>query len=90
MMTCGLIIRSANHATAAEALAGLRGEPSFTLGEPCRGWWPLAFEAEDAAACERITERVRGLPGVAGVEVVFVQWHAHHDTGTEGSAHGPG
>jgi hypothetical protein len=70
MMTAGLVVTldlGANQ-------VALEEHPMFTLGEPKGDRLPVALEAEDAAASERWTEWLRQLPGVTGVEVVFVHW----------------
>ena len=54
--------------------AVIEAVPAFTVGERTEDRVPVALEAEDAEASERWTEWLRRLPGVVGVEVVFVHW----------------
>ena len=70
VMTSGLVVTLAT----GESLAALEAAPPLTLGRRSGDRLPVALEADDAAASERWTEWVRDLPGVAGVEVVFVHW----------------
>ena len=74
-MTSGLVVTLDPDPVARDsALAALGRNPAFTVGEATDHRLPVALEAEDAEASERWTEWVRGLPGVVGVEVVFVHW----------------
>jgi nitrate reductase NapAB chaperone NapD len=52
----------------------LESAAMFTVGERIGDCLSVALEAEDAEESERCTEWLRRLPGVCGVEVVFVHW----------------
>lgn len=58
----------------ASAMGAIRAASAFTPGDPSGICWPLALEAEDAESSERWCDWLRRLPGVEGVEVVFVHW----------------
>jgi nitrate reductase NapAB chaperone NapD len=75
VMTSGLVVTFDPDAPEWDsALSALESSAVFTVGERIEGRWPVALEAEDAAASERWTEWLRQLPGVCGVEIVFVHW----------------
>jgi nitrate reductase NapAB chaperone NapD len=75
VMTSGLVVTLDPNAPEWDsALTALEDSAVFTVGERIEGQWPVALEAEDAAASERWTEWLRQLPGVCGVEIVFVHW----------------
>jgi hypothetical protein len=77
MHTCGLVITFAD----APPLAGgaqleLAAAGPFTLGDasgPCRA---VTLETTDPKAARDWHEWAAALPGVVGVEVVFVHWEA--------------
>jgi hypothetical protein len=75
MMTSGLVMILDPGSPAREStLAAIRDVPAFTVGEEIDSSWSVALEAGDGAESERWCEWLRQLPGVAGVEVVFVHW----------------
>jgi nitrate reductase NapAB chaperone NapD len=74
-MTSGLVLTLDPLSVECDAaLAALCANPVFTAGERIGDRLPVALEAEDAEASERWTEWLRRLPGVCGVEIVFVHW----------------
>ena len=79
-MTSGLVVTLDPDAPEWDsALSALESSAAFTVGEPNGDRLPLALEAEDAAASERWTEWLRQLPGVCGVEIVFVHWDVEEE-----------
>lgn len=73
MMTSGLVV-SLEPAGGGGVPAAVGAEPAFSVGEVTASWLSVALEADDAAGSERWTDWLRRVPGVAGVEVVFVHW----------------
>ena len=73
-MTSGLVLTLEDSPACEAALAALNANPVFTAGERIGDRLPVALEAADAGASEQWTEWLRTLPGVEGVEVVFVHW----------------
>ncbi|MBX9579411.1 MAG: hypothetical protein K2X87_03810 [Gemmataceae bacterium] len=72
-MTSGLVV--ALDPAGGDGVPGAVGAvPAFTVGEATAGWLSVALEAADAAGSEWWADWLRRLPGVAGVEVVFVHW----------------
>ena len=81
VMTSGLIVTLDTN----ESLPTLAASPALTVGERTGDRVPVALEAENAGASEQWTEWVRGLPGVAGVEVVFVHWDQAEEVTHDGA-----
>ncbi len=83
MMTSGLVVALEPGSPDAEpTVAAIRSQPAFTAGDRNGFQLPVALEAESAEASERWCDWLRGLPGVAGVEVVFVHWdEVEHEAG---------
>lgn len=73
MMTSGLVV-SLDPAGGDRVPDTVGAVPAFTVGEATAGCLSVALEADDAAASEQWAHWLRRLPGVAGVEVVFVHW----------------
>jgi hypothetical protein len=75
MHTSGLVITlSSDAALAAEAERALTAAGPFTLG-PANGPRRAAtLETSDPRAAHDWHDRAAALPGVIGVEVVFVHW----------------
>lgn len=75
MHTSGLVITFADDPSLARgAQLELAAAGPFTLGDasgPCRA---VTLEATDPRAARDWHEWAEGLPGVVGVEVVFVHW----------------
>jgi nitrate reductase NapAB chaperone NapD len=61
------------------ALAAIRAAPGLTVGERDTCRLPVALETDGHEASERCCDWLRALPGVAGVEVVFVHWDEVED-----------
>ena len=80
-MTSGLVVTLDPGSPDAErSIAAIRATPAFTLDSERGGWQvPVALEAESVMECERWCEWLRGLPGVVGIEVVFVHWDEAED-----------
>lgn len=79
-VTSGLVVTlDPRSREADQVLDAIRGAPGFTVGEPENRQLPVALEADGAEASERWCDWLRGLPGVAGVEVVFVHWDEVED-----------
>lgn len=75
VMTSGLVVTlDPDSPERGSAPAVLAVTPAFSVGERIEDRLPVALEAADAEASERWTDWLRRLPGVAGVEVVFVHW----------------
>jgi hypothetical protein len=80
IVTSGLVVTLEPGSCAADAaLAAIRAAPGLTVGEPDIRRLPVALETDGAEASERCCDWLRALPGVAGVEVVFVHWHEVED-----------
>ena len=71
MHTSGLVLTVANPTVALRELA--EAGP-FTLSEPVGRLVPAVMEVADPHAARRWHEWAETLPGVEGVEVVFVYW----------------
>jgi hypothetical protein len=75
MHTSGLILTLVEApGPAAAALAKLATAGPFTLGEATGPLHAVALETADARAAQDWHDWAESLPGVAGVEVVFVHW----------------
>lgn len=75
MLTCGLVVWLDPDAPVdCDPLPEIRNEPAFTLGERAGNGMSVVLESRDPVESERWHDWVRRLPGVAGVEVVFVHW----------------
>jgi len=73
IVTSGLVV-TFDPCESDAAVAAIAAVPDFTIGDPNGSRLPLALEALDAAESERWCEWLRALPGVTGVEVIFVHW----------------
>lgn len=73
MHTSGLIIQFADEPSAVIARSGLAAGP-FTLGEVQGGCQAAVLETTGPKAAHDWHEWAAALPGVVGVEVVFVHW----------------
>jgi hypothetical protein len=74
MFTSGLVVTLRAETPLAEAALNELQAGPFLLGAG-GGWrWPVVLEASDPEAAERWHRWAADLPGVAGVEVVFVHW----------------
>ena len=69
-----IVLEDASPATRARVAVGLPGVPGIEPGEPSAHRWPAVLEAGSEAAVEERVEAVRGLPGVAGVDVVYADF----------------
>jgi hypothetical protein len=82
MMTSGIIVQfDPDSPGSIASLDVIRSTPAFAIGEQRSGGLSAALEARDAAESEHWLDWLRGLPGVTGVEVVFVHWDATEVTG---------
>lgn len=80
-MTGGLVVSlEPGSPDAVQSIAAIHASPVFTM-EAERGGWqvPVALEARTAEECEHWCDWLRRLPGVFGVEVVFVHWDEAED-----------
>jgi hypothetical protein len=80
VMTSGLVVLIDPDFRPQAVVEVIRAAPGLTVGDRIGAGLSVALEAADGAESERRLDRLRGLPGVAGVEVVFVHWD---DTGSE-------
>jgi hypothetical protein len=77
MHTSGLVLTVADPSTTLREL----GEAGpFTTREPVGRRIPAVMEVPDPQAARRWHDWVAALPGVEGVEVVFVYWDDSEDT----------
>jgi hypothetical protein len=83
MVTSGLVVTLDPGSREAEsAVASIGAHEVFTAGDRDGFQLPLALEAKSAEASEHWCDWLRGLPGVASVEVVFVHWdEVEHEAG---------
>lgn len=80
MMTSGLLLSLAGDASAVEkALAELRACPVLTLGDRQGPWVTAALQTSGPEESERWHHWMEAIPGVGGVEVVFVSWDEEGD-----------
>jgi hypothetical protein len=80
MVTSGLVVTLAQGSPETDrALDAIRAAPGITVGERNNWRLPVALEADGPEASERCCDWLRALPGVAGVEVVFVHWDEVED-----------
>lgn len=74
-MTSGLVVTLDPDAEACDQILDfLAAAPVFTVGERTENWLSVAMETEVSEASEWWTDWLNQLPGVSGVEVVFVYW----------------
>lgn len=74
-MVCGLVVMlDPDSPEGHSALAAIRSAPSLEVGEQNGRWLSVALETSDAEECERLHDWMNRIPGVEGVEVVFVHW----------------
>jgi nitrate reductase NapAB chaperone NapD len=75
MMTSGLIVQFDPNSPRIEfTLKRIRSATAIAEGDHRESAMAVALEAHDAAESERWLDWLRDLPGVTGVEVVFVHW----------------
>ncbi len=75
MLTSGLVITlSSDAALGAEAVAQVGARPEFTPGARHDRWLPVALEARDDVASRAAHDWLQTLPGVAYVDVVYVNF----------------
>lgn len=75
MHTTGLVLTLADDPPSAHAaLAELAAAGPFTLGQATGLCWSAVLEAADPKASHDWHDWAAALPGVDGVEVVFVHW----------------
>jgi nitrate reductase NapAB chaperone NapD len=85
MLTSGLVVILEPDASNADsALAAIRSNPVFTIGEQNGCWLSVASEADDPDESEQWHDWLSRLPGVVNVEVVFV----HSDDTEAAHEHG--
>jgi hypothetical protein len=75
LVTSGLVVTLDPGSTESDsALAAIRTTPEFSPGVRTGWQLPVALESDGAESSERWCDWLRALPGVIGVEVVFVHW----------------
>jgi hypothetical protein len=85
MYTAGLVVRLTTETPVArEALDQLNGAGAFTLGQRQDGLVPVAMEVESSRQARYWHDWIGSLPGVRGVEVVYLHW----DEEGKGCQHG--
>ncbi len=58
-----------------EAVARALGHaPDLVLGEPAEHRWPVVLESPDTRRAESRIDGLRGIPGIAGVDVVYADF----------------
>lgn len=81
MPISGLILTlNADAELAAQAVASLSTRAEFMPGERNARWLPVAMEARDDAASRDLHDWLNALPGVAFVDVVYVNFDADEAT----------
>lgn len=73
-ITSGLLISLAHGAAADRVRESLSSRPGVFPGEPEGRWQPAAIEAGSEAELRELHDWIAGLPGVAHVDVVHVNF----------------
>lgn len=76
MAISGLVVTLSEHDAAAAALLSLASDPRLTLGERFGRRVALVAETRSAHEDRLLFDDLRGLPGVANVDVAFVHLDA--------------
>jgi nitrate reductase NapAB chaperone NapD len=70
----GLLITLLGEHDAATTIARIAAVPGIIFGPRNGAALPVALESADNHAAEQTFQRLRDLPGVGSVDVVYVQW----------------
>lgn len=75
MMVSGLVVMlGPDEPEQGQALTAIHSAPGFTVGDQNGRLLSVALETRDANESEHWHDWIAALPGVEGVEVVFVHW----------------
>jgi len=69
-----LVLEGADAATRHSVSAQLASAPDLVLGDPTEHRWPAVLDAVDEQQAEDRIDRLRRVPGVAGVDVVYADF----------------
>lgn len=73
MSVSGIVITIAENTTDSRGvLTALEAEPQLQLGEPLQDRIPAVIDAPDASTAHAVVDRLRTLPGILAVDVIFV------------------
>jgi hypothetical protein len=69
-----LVLEDQAPATRLAVGAALEGAPDLGLGEPASHRWPAVLDAPNKDQAETRIDELRGIPGIAGVDVVYADF----------------